>query len=148
MVELQERFQARYKGRKGRKRLKEVQESIEQMHRETGGWYDDTEEMKGLEDLMPDPEVRLYFLKYFRDLDAMWNGVESYGFLRLCGKWTRQNQVLELDQPNIDAMLESILPSKEWKLLTEGPEPEQGPAAPGTPAGSAAPAGNTSPAAK
>ncbi len=121
MAELQERFQARYKGRKGRKRLQEIYASIDEMHRDMGNRYDQYEEMAALEALLPDPEVRLYFMKYLRDLDAMWSGVQTYGLLRLCGKWVRQKQIEELTQPEVDAMLEGLLPSKEWKLLTEGP---------------------------
>ena len=92
------------------------------MHQATGNVYDGYEEMQKLESLLPDPEVRLYFLKYLRDLDAMWHGVQTYGFLRLCGKWVRQKKIEELNQPEVDAMLESLLPSKEWKHLTEGPK--------------------------
>ena len=40
----------------------------------------------------------LYFLKYLRDLDAMWHGVQTYGFLRLCGKWVRQKKIDEATQ--------------------------------------------------
>ena len=121
-MELQEKYKIRYKGRKGRKRLQEIEDQIQQMHRDTGNVYDGYEEMQKLESLLPDPEVRLYFLKYLRDLDAMWHGVQTYGFLRLCGKWVRQKKIDELNQPEVDAMLESLLPSKEWKQLTEGPK--------------------------
>ena len=120
-MELQEKYKIRYKGRKGRKRLQEIEDQIRQMHQDTGNVYDGYEEMQKLESLLPDPEVRLYFLKYLRDLDAMWHGVQTYGFLRLCGKWVRQKKIEELNQPEVDAMLESLLPSKEWKHLTEGP---------------------------
>ncbi len=125
-MELQEKYQIRYKGRKGRKRLQEIEGQIGQMLRDTGNIYDESEEMQNLDKLLPDPEVRLYFLKYFRDLDALWHGVQTYGFLRLCGKWVRQKGIEELNQPEIDAMLESLLPSKEWKYLTEGPGQEEG----------------------
>lgn len=118
-MELQEKYKIRYKGRKGRKKLQAIEEEIERLHKETGGRYDDYEELKLVESMLPDPEVRLYFLKYYSDLDRMWGGVETYGFLRLCGKWIRHNNVSELSQPDVDAMLESLLPSQEWEQLTQ-----------------------------
>ena len=122
MIEVSEKYQQRDKGRKGRKRLQEIAGQIEQMHRDLGNLYDGYEEMQKLESLLPDPEVRLYFLRYLKDLDAIWSGVETYGLLRLCGKWTRQHKVEELQQLDVDSMLESLLPSKEWKQHTEGAE--------------------------
>ena len=120
-MELQEKYKARYKGRKGRKKLQAIYDEIDRLRAETGNYYDQYEEMQLIDSLLPDPQVRLYFTKYYRDLDRIWNGVETYGFLRLCGKWIRQNEVEELTQPDIDAMLESLLPAREWKLLTDPP---------------------------
>ena len=60
MIEVSEKYQQRYKGRKGRKRLQEIAGQIEQMHRDLGNLYDGYEEMQKLESLLPDPEVRLY----------------------------------------------------------------------------------------
>lgn len=122
MTQLPEKYQARYKGRKGRKKLQAIYEEIDRIQKETGNYYDQYEEMRLLESVLWDPQVRLYFMKYYRDLDAMWSGVETYGFLRLCGKWIRQNQVEELIQPDVDQMLESLLPTREWKELTQPPE--------------------------
>ena len=118
MAELQERYQARYKGRKGRKRLQEICDSIDRMHSELGNRYDGYEELQFLEEKLPDPEVKLYFLKYLRDLDQMWRGTMTYGLLRLCADWVRGYQVEELSQPDVDSMLENLLPSEEWEKLT------------------------------
>ena len=59
-MELQEKYRLRYKGRKGRKRLQEIETEIQRLLGETGNRYDATEEMQLLESLLPDPEVRLY----------------------------------------------------------------------------------------
>ena len=75
-MELQEKYKIRYKGRKGRKKLQAIEEEIERLHRETGGRYDDYEELKLLESMLPDPEVRLYFLKYYSDLELDTDGSE------------------------------------------------------------------------
>lgn len=123
-MELQEKYQARYKGRKGRKQLQALMDEIQRALSDTGNYYDDYEEMQFILQRLPDPVVRLYFLKYFRDLDAMWHGVQTYGFLRLCGKWIRQKMIEELTQPDVDAMLESLLPGKEWQALTRREESE------------------------
>ncbi len=117
--ELQEKYKTRYKGRKGRKQLKALLDEIDHVYGETGNLYRDYEEMQLLESMLPDPVVKLYFAKYFRDLNAMWSGVETYGFLRLCGKWIRTNGVQELTQPDVDQMLESLLPSQEWNQLVQ-----------------------------
>ena len=116
-MELQEKYQAKYKGRKGRKKLQAINDEIDRLRAETGHRYDDYEEMKVIESTLPDPELRLYFMKYYRDLDQLWGGVETYGFLRLCGKWIRQKQIEEFEQPEIDEMLENLLPSWEWSQL-------------------------------
>lgn len=123
--ELQEKYKTRYKGRKGRKQLKALLDEIDHVYGETGNLYRDYEEMQLLESMLPDPVVKLYFAKYFRDLNAMWSGVETYGFLRLCGKWIRTNGVQELTQPDVDQMLESLLPSKEWNQLVQPPAQEE-----------------------
>ena len=123
--ELQEKYKTRYKGRKGRKQLKALLDEIDHVYGETGNLYRDYEEMQLLESMLPDPVVKLYLAKYFRDLNAMWSGVETYGFLRLCGKWIRTNGVQELTQPDVDQMLESLLPSKEWNQLVQPPAQEE-----------------------
>lgn len=123
-MELQERYKAKYKGRKGRKKLKAIYDEISRLRTETGNRYDDYEEMQLIESRIFDPQMQLYFLRYYRDLDRIWSGVETYGFLRLCGKWIRQKGIEELTQPDIDEMIESLLPTKEWKLLTEPQEGE------------------------
>lgn len=123
MAELQEKYQERYKGRKGRKRLQEINAAIEQLRRDTGNLYDETEEMKEIDSCLPDPEVKMYFLRVFRDLDAIWSGVETFGFLRLCGKWIRFRKIEELTRENIEEMLESILPSGDLQRLREAAAP-------------------------
>ena len=134
-MELQEKYKARYKGRKGRKKLQAILDETARLRAETGNYYAEYEEMQLIDSLLPDPAVKLYFTKYYRDLDRMWSGVETYGFLRLCGKWIRQNQIEELTQPDIDAMLESLLPSWEWTMLTEPPAEEPAAVNAGRPAG-------------
>ena len=52
-MELQEKYKIRYKGRKGRKRLQEIEDQIRQMHQDTGNVYDGYEEMQKLESLLP-----------------------------------------------------------------------------------------------
>ena len=126
MTELQDKYKARYKGRKGRKKLQAIQSEIDGIHRQMGRFYTEYEEMKQIEELLQDPVVHLYFMKYLRDLDAMWSGVETYGLLRLCGKWIRQNQLDELTQPDVDQMLESLLPTGEWETLTQPLAPAAG----------------------
>ena len=124
-MELQEKYKVRYKGRKGRKRLQEILDETARLRADTGNLYDEYEEMQLLDSRMPDPEVKLYFTRYLRDLDAMWSGTMTYGFLRLCGKWIRHHQIEELTQPDIDEMLERLLPSKVWIQLTNPPTQEE-----------------------
>ena len=117
MAELQEKLQLKYKGRKGRKKLQEIEAALAQIRQQMGNVYDDCPEMKLLESCMPDPELQLYFMNYLRELDAMWHGVETYGLLRLCAGWIRKYEATELAQPDVDDMLESLLHSGEWKQL-------------------------------
>ena len=125
-MELQEKYRLRYKGRKGRKRLQEIETEIQRLLGETGNRYDATEEMQLLESLLPDPEVRLYFTKRYRDLDKLWSGTLTSGFLRLCGKWIRQKQIEEFDREQIDQMMESLLPSWQWEELTQPAKAAEG----------------------
>lgn len=125
-MEWQEQYRLRYKGRKGRKQLQAITAQIEALQQETGNVYETYEEWQFLMDRLPDPEIRLYFMKYYRDLNAMWQGVQTYGLLRLAGKWIRQKQIEELTQPDIDEMLESLLPAREWTALTQPIQPQEG----------------------
>lgn len=117
MAELQEKYQIKYKGRKGRKRLQEIEGALNQIRQGMGNVYDDCEEMRLLETCMPDPELLLYFMRYLGELDAFWHGAETYGLLRLCAAWVREHEAAELSQPDVDDMLESLLPSAEWGRL-------------------------------
>lgn len=114
MEGLQEKYREQYKGRKGRKQLQAIMDEIDQIYGQTGNRYQDYEEMQLVRSLLPDPQVQLYFAKCYRDLDAAWSGVETYGFLRLCGKWIRANGIEELTRQEVDRMLENLLPSTQW----------------------------------
>ena len=83
MAELQENLQLKYKGRKGRKKLQEIQAALTQIRQQMGNVYDNCPEMQLLEGCMPDPELQLYFMKYLRELDAMpdWPGLIPGGLL-------------------------------------------------------------------
>ena len=67
-MELQEKYQVRYKGRKGRKKLQAIEEEIQRLRQETGGRYDGYEEMKLVDEVTDDilsiPQIGCTACKY------------------------------------------------------------------------------------
>ena len=105
-----------FKGRKGQKRLKELNERIEQTLAMTDEYAAGSKEMELLLRSIPDPITRLSFVESVRVLDDHWKGIRTYGFLRLCAEWTRRKKLTELDGGKITEMVGEILPTEEMKI--------------------------------
>lgn len=114
-----------YKGRKGQKRLKEINAKTDQFFSRTDQRYMETEEMKAILDRLRDPLVRLYFARAFHHLDSSWQGTRTPGLLRLCRRWINAKNVAELTRETIDAMLQDILPSARMQDLREAMQAPQ-----------------------
>lgn len=114
-----------YKGRKGQKRLKEINAKTEQFFAKTDQRYMQSEEMKTILERLNDPLVKLYFARVFHFLDSSWQGTRTPGLLRLCRRWINTKNAGELTRDQIDAMLQDILPSDRMQQLRaamEGPQ--------------------------
>ena len=85
-----------FKGRKGQKRLRELNERIDRILGETNERYQSSDEMSFILRSMPDPMVRLWFVSAYRVLDRHWGGIKDYGFLVPKGSY---NVVLNTDNP-------------------------------------------------
>lgn len=120
MAELQEKYQQRYKGRKGQKKLREINERIDQICADTIERYDAYQEMDQIRGHLQDPEVLLYFTECYQKLDMIWSGALNAGLLRLCGKWIRSRNIEEMTAGDVDEMLRELLPSDDWRRLKEG----------------------------
>lgn len=106
-----------FKGRKGQKRLKELNDRIEQTLSMTDEHARTSTEMELILRSIPDPFTRLEFAEAFRGLDDMWHGIRTIGFLRLCGEWIRRKKLTELDGRKIDEMFMEILPALEMQKV-------------------------------
>lgn len=106
-----------FKGRKGQKRLRELNGRIEQLLQATEPQYAGSPEMSYILRSLPDPYVRLYFAEAYHKLDRYWSGMKDYGFLRLCQWWIGQQKLTELNRAEVDAMLDRILPAVERQMI-------------------------------
>ncbi|MBQ6402097.1 MAG: hypothetical protein IJI20_07430 [Firmicutes bacterium] len=106
-----------FKGRKGQKRLREINGRIDQLLQATEPQYIDSEELSYILRSLPDPLVRLYFAEAYNKLDRYWSGMKDYGFLRLCQWWISRNNLTELNRAQVDAMFNRILPAMERQMI-------------------------------
>ena len=106
-----------FKGRKGQKRLKELNDRIEQTLSMTDEHARTSTEMELILRSIPDPFVRLSFAEAIKGLDDMWSGIRTPGFLRLCANWVRRKKLTELDGRKIDEMFMDILPAAEMQKV-------------------------------
>ena len=100
-----------FKGRKGQKRLKELNERIDSILKQTDDHAANSPSMELIMRSIPDPLVKEYFVERYRSLDHFWTGMQTIGFLRLCEVWIRRKKLATLDQQNIDEMFVDILPA-------------------------------------
>lgn len=106
-----------FKGRKGQKRLKELNERIEQTLSLTDGHAAGSQEMEFILKSIPDPVTRLGFLESYRILDDFWGGIQSIGFIRLCARWIKGKKLTQMDRQKIDEMFLDILPTEEIQKI-------------------------------
>ena len=106
-----------FKGRKGQKRLKELNERIAQSLSMIDEHAAKSTEMELILRSVPDPFARQAFVEMVRGLDDYWNGIRTCGFLRLCGEWIRRKKLTELDGRKIDEMFAEILPALEMQKV-------------------------------
>lgn len=106
-----------FKGRKGQKRLKELNDSIEYQIRQTDAHAAETSEMELILRSIPDPNDRLYYVQKYRVLDHFWGSIKTVGFLRLAAAWIHREKATELNRQKIDEMFAAILPSEELQKL-------------------------------
>lgn len=109
----------RFKGRKGKKRLREINEHIEQMLGETEERYVRSGEMQAILEAITDPEVKLYFVTAYHQLYRKWHGMKIYGLLRLCRRWMNAKKITELRKSDVETMLEDILPSEDLQAVRQ-----------------------------
>ena len=114
-----------FKGRKGQKRLRELNERIDRILGETNERYQSSDEMSFILRSMPDPMVRLWFVSAYRVLDRHWGGIKDYGFLRLCQRWIQRKRLEEMSRPEAETMLSTILPAHEMQKVRERLAAEQ-----------------------
>lgn len=105
-----------FKGRKGQKRLKELNERIDQDLSMMDEHARTSSEMELLLRSIPDPNTRLRIVESIKKLDDHWNGIQTIGFLRLCAEWMRRKKLTELDGRKADEMVAEILPAEEMKI--------------------------------
>ena len=106
-----------FKGRKGQKRLKELNDKIEQYIRQTDEHAASSPQMELIMGSIPDPIVREFFADRYRVLDHFWGGVKTMGFLRLCETWIRRKELTELNKQNVEEMFIDILPAEEMQRI-------------------------------
>lgn len=105
-----------FKGRKGQKRLRELNERIEQTLSMMDEHSAKSQEMELMLRSIPDPNVRLELAEACKRLDDHWNGIRTCGFLRLCAQWIKRKKITELDGRKIEEMASEILPTEEMKI--------------------------------
>ena len=106
-----------FKGRKGQKRLKELNEKIDQYLQQTDEHAAKSPQMELIMRSIPDPLAREFFADRYRVLDQFWGGIKTMGFLRLCEGWIRRKKLTELDKQNIEDMFIDILPAEEMQRI-------------------------------
>lgn len=106
-----------YKGRKGQKLLRELNQKIEQLIGQCDEHAASSSEMELILRTIPDPNVRIFFLESLAMLDRFWSGIKTVGFLRLCADWIRRKKLTEMDRQKIEAMFMDILPSEEMQRV-------------------------------
>lgn len=107
----------KFKGRKGQKLLKELNERIEQSLQQTDEHAAKSQEMELILRSIPDPEARLYFVESYAILDRHWNGIKDTGFLRLCAAWIRRKKETDMDRQKIEDMFMDVLPSEDMQKV-------------------------------
>ena len=106
-----------FKGRKGQKRLKELNERIDSILKQTDDHAAKSPSMELIMRSIPDPLVKEYFVERYRSLDHYWAGMQTIGFLRLCEGWIRRKKLTTLEQQNIDEMFMDILPAEAMQRV-------------------------------
>ena len=113
----------RFKGRKGQKRLREINADIDRRLGETEQRYLQTEEMQAIMAVLGDVLVKQYFVTAYHALVRSWHGMKTYGFLRLCRRWIAAKKITELTRSDVDGMLQDILPQADLETVRQAMSP-------------------------
>ncbi|HIU26743.1 MAG TPA: hypothetical protein IAC50_09645 [Candidatus Copromorpha excrementigallinarum] len=109
-----------YESRKEQKRLKTIEKRISSVEEEFDNRYREFPEMLFMEETIRwEGAAKLIFITALRDVNFTWGGIRDYGFIRLCRKWTDENQIHTLTPADAAEMVKSILPSYMWEQLEE-----------------------------
>ena len=112
--------QSFYEGRKGQKRYKVIEKHIEKIRSEIQNEYEDSPEMVFLEEQVRwEGTAMLVFYMAFRKVHFMWNGLRDYGYLRLCCRWIRENNLETVESSDAAAMVKSIITREMCMELSE-----------------------------
>ena len=107
-------------GIRGHKLAKTVEKQIEKVSGEFQPQYSGVPEMLYLEnEIRWEGPSKLIFLMAQRNVNFAWNGIRDYGFIRLCQKWVRGNDVKVMDAAAAISMIRSILPAAMCEELAE-----------------------------
>ena len=106
-----------FKGRKGQKRLKELNEKIDNHLQQTDEYARNSEEMQRILMSIPDPIMKEYFVDRYRVLDNYWGGIKTIGFVRLCDRWISRKKLTEMSRSEIDEMFADVLPAEEMQRI-------------------------------
>ncbi|NLD19535.1 MAG: hypothetical protein GX663_04720 [Clostridiales bacterium] len=101
-----------FEGRRGQKRLREIENQIEAFRAEINCAYDDTPEMIFLqEQVLWEERAKLHFTIALKDVHTQWDAVRDYGFIRLSVKWIKDRKQQAVMQGDVIAMVKDILPA-------------------------------------
>ena len=106
-----------FKGRKGQKRLKELNERIDGLLLQTDEYAAKSPEMEAILRSISDPLVKEYFVERYKTLDTFWGGIRKIGFLRLCVRWMKRKKITGLDRKFVDEMFMTVLPAEEMQQI-------------------------------
>lgn len=112
--------QGLFEGRRGNKRLKAIERQLEKVRSEFETDYENTPEMRFLnEEVRWEGTAELIFAMALRNVHFTWDGLRDYGFLRLCTKWIKEEEINVMIPKLVAVMTRSILPEEMCQELGE-----------------------------
>lgn len=109
-----------FKGRRGKKKLEALEQQISKIQEEFDNKYEDTREMKYLNDSIKWRKTSyLVFLMGQRLVYFRWKGTRDYGFIRLAAQWLVDHGITEPSPEQVVDMLQEILPDDLCEKLSE-----------------------------
>lgn len=109
-----------FEGRRGQKRLKQIERQLEQVFGEFNTDYENSDEMYFLrKKIQWEGTAELMFAMAMRNVHFTWSGLRDLGFLKLCVKWTEKNGLSVIMPKDAEEMIQSILPETMCSELNE-----------------------------